>query len=153
MVSKRSDGFITRESGAAAFDWVILAVGVFGLALAVYSVIDVQRPGPPPEVQTQITAPPPPLPEEVAELRGLALLYPHFGEPWRAAQIAHHEGLDEAGLLGAYAAQYGAATGNVNARIAADYLAVIEAEMTLRGLERPPGNRTVADIRAGLSGQ
>lgn len=153
MVSKRSDGFITRESGAATFDWVILAVGVFGLALAVYSLIDSQRPDPPPAVQTEIAAPPPPLPEPVAELRGLSLLYPHFGEPWRAAQIAHHAGLDDAGLLAAYAAQYRAATGTVNARIAADYLAVIEAEMALRGLDRPPGNRPATDIHAGFARQ
>jgi len=148
MVSKRSDGFVTRESGAAAFDWVILAVGIFGLALAIYSVFSTSADAPP-GPQTEITAPADPAPD----IRSAPLLYPHFDEDWRTAQIAAHAALGDDALLAAYAAQYAVATGEVNARIGADYLGVIEAEMAARGLDRPDGNRSFRQIHAVLSAQ
>lgn len=146
MVSKRSDGFVTRESGAAAFDWVILAIGVFGLALAIYSVFGPGDDASPPTPQ-EVAAPADP----VDAARTAPLLYPHFDEDWRAAQIAAHAALDDAALLDAYEAQYAVATGDVNTRIGVDYLGVIEAEMAARGLERPDGYRSFREIHAALS--
>lgn len=153
MVSKRSDGFAARESGAAAIDWVILAVGVFGLALAVYSLFgsDLTLRGPAPEQVVETVAPAGPVPEVVAVYRARPLLYPHFDEAWRTAQIAAFAALDDAALLAAYDAQYGVATGTVNTLIGADYLGVIEAEIRLRGLDLPPGNRSFTELHDALS--
>jgi len=151
MVSKRSDGFAARESGAAAFDWVILAVGVFGLGLAVYSVITAeiaaQRPDPPAaieQISSSDVGPAPPTPD-------LPLLYPYFDEGWRRERAAHYAEQSDADLLVAYGAQYGVATGGVNARIGADLLAVIEAEMTRRGLPLPDDHDPAAVIHRRLS--
>jgi hypothetical protein len=156
MVSKRSDGYVARESGAAAFDWVILAVGVFGLALAFYSLIYSSRDDPPAPQQQQVVAPLVPAPQEaltdaVRALRSLPLLYPYFDEDWRQAQIAAHAALEDGALLAAHAAQYAVATGPVNTRIGADYLGVIEAEILRRGLDLPEGLRPFAEIHAELS--
>jgi hypothetical protein len=138
MVSKRSDGFAARESGAATFDWVILAVGVFGLGLAVYSVFTADLDERPPAPQTAIERSAP----------EIAPLYPYFDEVWRRDQAAYFAEAGDDALLAAYAAQYAVALGEVNARIGADFLMIIEEEMTRRGLPLPDGNLRAAAIRA-----
>lgn len=142
MVSKRSDGFVARESGAATFDWVILAVGVFGLGLAVYSVFTAELDERPPAPQPVIERPAP----------EAAPLYPYFDADWRRDQAAYYAAQADDALLAAYAAQYSVAMGEVNARIGADILAVIEQEMIRRGLPLPETHSTATEIRARLSG-
>lgn len=157
MVSKRSDGFVARESGAATFDWVILAVGVFGLGLAIYSVITADLGEQEQGAQTVIerSAPAPEAPVEATEATPaqarLPLLCPYHDAAWRAEQAAFFAGQSDAALLAAYDAQYAAATGQVNARIGMDFLAVIEAEMTRRGLPLPDGHEPAAAIHARLA--
>lgn len=148
MVLKRSDGFAARESGAAAFDWVILAVGVFGLGLAIYSVItadlDERQQGAQAVIERSDRATVDAPPQEVE----LPLLYPYFDEAWRAEQVEIFASQTDATLLAAYARQYEAATGQVNARIGMDFLGVIEAEITRRGLTLPEGHDPAAVIHA-----
>lgn len=145
MVLKRSDRFAARESGAAAFDWVILAVGVVGLGLAAFSVFtaDWEDRARAPHVAAEQSAP---------TGIGLPPLYPYFNEIWQQDQAAYYAALSDEALLADYAAQYSVAMGEVNARIGADILAVIEQEMTRRGLAVPDGNETAAEIRNRLSG-
>jgi len=151
MVSRRSDGFAARESGAAAFDWVILAVGVFGLGLAIYSVITADMDGRQPTEQAVVERSVPTGSPPVSPPEQLPLLYPYFDAIWRAEQAATYAGLSDGDLLAAYAAQYAVATGEVNARIGMDFLAVIEEEMTRRGLARPEATESAADIHARLA--
>lgn len=151
MTGRRTDGFAAAESGAAPFDWVILAVGVFGLGLAIYSVVTADlhdRPAPEPAVVERSLTVEGPL---VSPPSQLPLLYPYFDATWRAEQAATYAEVSDEDLLAAYRAQYAVATGDANPRIGADFLAVIEAEMTRRGLARPAGNESVAEIHARLA--
>jgi len=146
MVFKRSDGFAARESGAAAFDWVILAVGVFGLGLAIYSVITA-------ELSDRQLTPPAAIERTAPSEPVLPLLYPYFDEVWRRDHAARYAGQSDTDLLADYAAQYGVATGDVNARIGLDILGVIEGEMTRRGLPLPDGHVRALDIHRRLGGE
>ncbi|MGI3183620.1 hypothetical protein [Nioella aestuarii] len=147
MVLKRSDRFAACESGAATFDWVILAVGVFGLGLAIASVFftsDLERHPPAPQDVIERSAPGDAVPSP---------LYPYHDDEWRRDQAAHYAAQDDAVLQADYAAQYEVAVGDVNARVGADILSVIEAEMTRRGLPLPEGNATAAEIRVRLTAE
>ena len=88
-----------------------------------------------------------------AATNGPPLLYPYFDETWRRDRIAQYGQMTDADLRAAYAAQYGVATGAVNARIGADLLMVIEAEMTRRGIDLPGGHDSAAEIHRRLSAE
>ena len=148
------DRFVTNERGAAALDWVILAFGVFGLGLAIFSVVDTISNGairPTPHATRAPDAPAQTLPEDVATLRALPPLYPYFSDDWRGDMIARFAVQSDADLLEDYAAQHDVATGPVNALIGADMLVLIEAEMRLRGLPLPDGDPSAAALHARLA--